>query len=278
MEYQGTLKVSSKILDLSEPQIMGILNLTPDSFYDGGKLKDDASLLRMSERHLMHGAMILDIGGYSTRPGAEDISIEEEKYRVLEPIELIAKEFPQAIISVDTFRSDVAKAAIGNGAHIINDVSGGQLDDQMFNVVASLGCPYVLMHMKGSPQNMTTKTDYDNLLGDVVDYFVSRINQLRALGVNDIIMDPGFGFAKTPEQSYSLLRQLGFLKVLDVPLLVGISRKSMIYKKLGISSQEALNGTTVLNTIALLNGANLLRVHDVKEASEAIKLYKLTYD
>lgn len=278
MNNQATLGTTSQIIDLSTPIVMAIMNLTPDSFHDGGKLSTEKEVLIQAEKHLAQGATILDIGGYSSRPGAEHISEDEEGLRVMQKIAVLKKEFPDALISIDTFRSGIARQAIETGADIVNDISGGQLDPEMFVEIGKLGCPYILMHMRGTPQNMVNMTEYDDVLGELIDYFVLRINQLREFGVTDIIADPGFGFAKTTEQSYYLLKQLGYLKVLGVPLLAGISRKSMIYKKLGISSQEALNGTSILNTIALVNGAKILRVHDVKEAMEAIKLYKLTYD
>ena len=271
------MNVRGKLIDMSSPMVMGIMNLTPDSFYDGGRLKSDSDLLHQAEKHLRDGATFIDVGGYSSRPGADDISEREELSRVIKPVELIVKEFPDAIVSVDTFRSVVASKALEAGAHIINDISGGGLDENMFETVGHYNCPYIMMHMQGNPQNMKDLTKYDDILGELVDYFVLRVNQLRELGVKDIIVDPGFGFSKSIDQNYFLLRNLRYFQQLGLPILAGISRKSMIYKKLGITSQEALNGTTVLNTIALTNGSSILRVHDVKEAIETIKLYKYTY-
>lgn len=264
-------------MDISTPIVMGVLNVTPDSFYDGGKYTQEKAILQQAEGMLSQGASIIDIGGYSSRPKATNISIEEEKKRAVESIKLVSKTFPEAYISVDTFRASVARESVEAGACIINDISGGTLDEKMFDTVAEMGVPYVLMHMRGTPQTMTQHTSYDNLLLDMLDYFQQRVAQLRARGVADIIIDPGFGFAKTPDQSYEVLRQLASFQVLSLPVMAGLSRKSMIYRKLGISPQEALNGTTVLNTIALMNGTKILRVHDVKEAIETIKLYKLTY-
>ena len=256
---------------------MGILNTTPDSFYSGSRHSSLESALAQAEQMLTDGAAILDIGGYSSRPGADEVSEAEEIQRTEEVVRQIARSFPEAIISIDTFRSEVAKVALHVGAHIINDISGGQQDDQMYELVASWQCPYVLMHMRGTPQTMTNQTDYDDLLRDIISYFADRVSQLRLRGVHDIILDPGFGFAKDMDQNYYLLKHLSALNVLDLPILSGISRKSMIHKKLGINSQEALNGTTVLNTISLIEGASILRVHDVKEAVEAVKLYEETY-
>ncbi len=257
---------------------MGVLNVTPDSFYDGGKHTTGQAILQQVEQMLAEGATIIDIGGYSSRPGAEDISTEEEKKRVVESIKLVSKTFPEAYISVDTFRASVAQEAVAAGACIINDISGGTLDERMFDTVAALQVPYVLMHMQGTPQTMVQQTAYENLLLDILDYFQRKVAKLRSLGIADIIIDPGFGFAKKASQSYELLRHLDIFKVLNLPVLVGLSRKSMIYRNLDVTPQEALNGTTVLNTIALMNGAHILRVHDVKEAIESIKLYKLTFN
>jgi dihydropteroate synthase len=271
------LNLKGDLVDISTPIVMGVLNVTPDSFYDGGKYTQEKAILQQAEGMLSEGASIIDIGGYSSRPGAIDISTEEEEKRVVESIKLVSKTFPEAYISVDTFRASVARESIEAGACIINDISGGTLDEKMFDTVAEMGVPYVLMHMRGTPQTMTQHTSYDNLLLDMLNYFQRRVAQLRAGGVADIIIDPGFGFAKTPDQSYEVLRQLASFQVLSLPVMAGLSRKSMIYRKLGITPQEALNGTTVLNTVALMNGATILRVHDVKEAIETIKLYKLTY-
>lgn len=271
------LNLKGHLVDISTPIVMGVLNVTPDSFYDGGKYTRERRILERVEEMLGEGAGIIDIGGYSSRPGATDISTEEEKKRVVESINLVSKTFPEAYISIDTFRASVAREAVNAGACIINDISGGALDEKMFDTVAKMGVPYVLMHMQGTPKTMTQLTSYNNLLLDILDYFQQKVARLRALGVADIIIDPGFGFAKTPDQSYELLRWLASFQVLNLPVMAGLSRKSMIYRKLGIKPEEALNGTTVLNTIALMNGATILRVHDVKEAIETIKLYKLTY-
>jgi dihydropteroate synthase len=269
-----TINCKGTLIDLSTPKVMGILNITPDSFYDGGALKTDAALLSLAEKMVNNGATFLDMGGYSSRPGATDISESEEISRVIPAIELVLRNFPKALISIDTFRSEVAKKAIESGAAIINDVSAGMLDEAMLPTVAQLQVPYVMMHMRGTPQTMQTLTDYENITLDVLRYFSERISAARALGINDLIADPGFGFAKTPEQNFELLSQLELFKNLQIPLLVGLSRKSMIYKTLGITPQEALNGSTALNSIALLKGASILRVHDVKEAVEVVKLYE----
>ena len=257
--------------------MMGILNVTPDSFFAGSRVESKKSLLDKAENMLTAGAAILDVGGYSPRPGAEHISEAEELERVTQAISDIIKSFPEAIISIDTFRATVAEAAVDAGAAMVNDISGGSLDDSMYKTVARLKVPYILMHMKGTPQNMVKQTDYDHLLTDLYAYFSKKVRQLQDLGVADIVLDPGFGFAKTKEQSYEVLRNLGYFKSLKLPLLAGLSRKSMIYKELGTSPEEALNGTSILNTIALMNGASILRVHDIKPAVEAVKLYKATY-
>ncbi|MXV17127.1 dihydropteroate synthase [Hufsiella ginkgonis] len=273
-----TLNAGGTILDLSTPVVMGILNLTPDSFYDGGRNNTAALAIERAGQMLADGAAILDLGAYSSRPGAADISTGEEILRLLPVLRALVKAYPRAIISVDTFRSEVAQAAIGEGAHIINDISGGSLDPQLFETVARLKVPYVLMHMKGTPQNMVQHAHYHDLFDEIFTCFTERLFQLGELGVTDILIDPGFGFAKTPEQSYRLLSMLEQFKAFGHPVLAGLSRKSMIYKKLGVTAAEALNGTTVLNTIALQKGANILRVHDVKEAAEAIKLVSLTFN
>jgi dihydropteroate synthase len=268
-----TINAGGKLIDLSVPKVMGIINITPDSFYAGSRQPDAADALRQAEKMLNEGADFLDIGAYSSRPGADDISVQEETDRLLPVVELIIKSHPEAIISVDTFRSKVAEAAIKTGALIINDISGGQLDDDMFATVARLQAPYILMHMKGTPQNMNKMAQYDDLFIEVLDYFAERCHQLTQLGVHDIIIDPGFGFAKMPEQSYALMNRLQDLNMLELPILVGVSRKTMIYKLLGVTAEEALNGTTALNAIALTKGANILRVHDVREAVEAVKIF-----
>ena len=267
-----TINCKGQLIDLTTPKVMGILNLTPDSFYDGGKYKDVTSALKQVEKMLEEGANFIDIGAYSSRPNAADISESDELQRILPMIELMVKEFPDALISIDTFRSNVAKKCIEAGACIINDISAGKLDNQMLQTVSNLHVPYIMMHMKGTPQTMQKMSSYNNLLKEVLFYFSERIAAARALGIVDLIVDPGFGFAKTIEQNYELLNQLELFKILELPLLAGFSRKSMVYKPLDLSSKEALNGTTVLNTIALQKGASILRVHDVKEAVECVKL------
>ncbi|GAA4827806.1 dihydropteroate synthase [Algivirga pacifica] len=269
-----TICIQGKLVSLEVPKVMGILNVTPDSFYDGGKHAHIDYAFQQAQKMLEEGADILDIGGYSSRPGAEDISVEEEKKRVLPIIKTLSEAFPQALISIDTFRSEVAEAAIQQGAHIVNDISGGQLDQQMLEVVAGLQVPYIMMHMRGTPQTMQQKTQYSDLVGELLDFFHQQADKFLAAGGKDIIIDPGFGFAKTVEQNYQLLHCLGELRILNYPILAGLSRKSMIYKKLDITPAEALNGTTVLNTIAIQNGASLLRVHDVKEAKQVIQLLR----
>lgn len=251
---------------------MGILNVTPDSFHTGNRFGDEAALLERAEKMLSEGADFLDIGGYSTRPGAADISPEEEIRRVVPILEALSKRFPEAVLSIDTFRAAVARHATEAGAAIVNDVSGGLLDDAMFDTVAALGVPYILMHMRGTPQTMAGLNHYSDLIPDILDELHPKIARLRELGVKDIVIDPGFGFAKNAEQNYQLLRQADAFHAFGLPLLIGISRKSMIWKKLGIRPEEALNGTTVLNTIALQKGAHILRVHDVREARETIRL------
>lgn len=268
-----TLNAGGKLIDLSTPKVMGIINLTPDSFYAGSRKQDMNAILSQAEKMLAEGAAFLDLGAYSSRPGATDISIQQETDRLLPAVEAIVKALPEAVLSIDTFRSIVAEAAIKAGAHIINDISGGELDADMFATVSRLQVPYILMHMKGTPQNMNQMANYENVFDEVFDYFTSKYHQLKQLGVKDVIIDPGFGFAKKTEHSYELMRRLQDFNVLQLPLLVGISRKNMIYKILGITADEALNGTTALNAIALTKGADILRVHDVKEAVEAVKIW-----
>ena len=267
-----TLNAGGRLIDLSRPRVMGILNVTPDSFYDGKKFNDEKAILAQVEKILKEGADFIDVGGYSTRPGAEDVLVEEELRRVLPAIDAIVKNFPEAIISIDTFRSEVARKAVEAGAAMINDVSGGEMDEKMFSTVASLRVPYVLMHMRGTPQTMVQDTNYDNLLKDIIDYFHTKIFRLQKIGIKDIIIDPGFGFAKTAEQNFEVLNKLELFQILNKPILVGISRKSMIWKTLKVSAEEALNGTTALNAVALLKSASILRVHDVREAKEVIEL------
>jgi dihydropteroate synthase len=267
-----TLNVAGQLIDLSKPKVMGILNLTPDSFYDRGRNNSLEYALKKTETMLSEGAGLIDIGAYSSRPRAEHISIEEELNRLLPVLTAIVKEFPEAIISIDTFRASIAEAAIEEGAHIINDISAGEMDKRIFETVARLNVPYILMHMKGTPQTMQQNIHYDDVFLEVSEYLLKKVRVLTDMGVKDLIIDPGFGFAKKPEHSYLLLSKLDQFKTLGVPVLAGVSRKSMIYKTLNCSAEEALNGTTVLNTIALLKGANILRVHDVKAAVEAVEL------
>lgn len=267
-----TLNVGGRLIHFDSPKIMGILNITPDSFFDGGELTDEKSVLRKAEKMISDGADFIDVGGYSSRPGASDISQEEELDRVIPTIEAIIKRFPECILSIDTFRSEVAKQAIESGALMVNDISGGALDSEMFALVARHHVPYILMHMKGTPQTMKSMAEYENLISEILDYFHSKIDQLQQLGVADIMIDPGFGFAKTITHNFELLKHLELLKVLNQPMVIGLSRKSMIWKTLNTDPENALNGTTVLNTIALLKGASILRIHDVKEAVEAVKL------
>ena len=275
MLYQHTtLNCKGTLIDLSEPLVMGILNVTPDSFFDGGKYTNADNVLAHVSKMLEDGASIIDVGGMSSRPGAEVIDETEELKRVLPIIELIVAKFPEAIISIDTVNATVAEKSVEAGASIINDISAGSLDEKMFETVAKLGVPYILMHMQGRPETMQTNPTYEDLMTNILDFFIEKIGQLRALKVKDIILDPGFGFGKTVEDNFYLLKNIDAFKILGLPLLVGVSRKSMIYKVLKISAQEALNGTTVLNTLALENGAKILRVHEVKEAMETIQLWK----
>lgn len=268
-----TINCKGKLIDLSTPKVMGILNVTPDSFYDGGSYKDEADILNQTKRMLTDGATIIDIGGYSSRPGAEFVSEEDELKRVLPVIKLILKHFPETLISIDTFRSNVAKQAIKAGAAIVNDISAGRLDENMMKTVGELSVPYIMMHLRGTPKTMQQLTDYDDLLKDILAYFGARIAKAHAAQIKDIIVDPGFGFAKTREQNYKLLNYFELFKLTDKPILAGVSRKSMIYKTLNTTSKEALNGTTALHMVALQKGATLLRVHDVKEAMECITLF-----
>ena len=267
-----TLNCNDTLVDLTTPKVMGIINVTPDSFYAGSKMQTKDAVLGQAEKMLTEGATFLDIGGYSSRPGAEHVSETDELARVLPAIEALINEFPEVYISIDTFRSKVAKKAVEAGAALVNDISAGIMDHAMIPTVAQLQVPYIMMHMKGTPQTMTTQTNYDNLITEVLHYFSERISLARKAGINDLIVDPGFGFSKTRKQSFSLLNNLELFQQLDLPFLVGLSRKSMIYKTLGIKAEEALNGTTALHSIALLKGAAILRVHDVKEAMECIAL------
>ena len=270
---QMNINCRGKLVDLSVPQVMGILNITPDSFYDKSRVNSIEEVVERAGKMLAEGATFLDIGGHSTRPGAMPVSEEEERNRVVPVIEAILTHFPEALISIDTFRSKVAKAAVDAGAVIVNDVAGGLLDDAMFETVAAMqDVPYIVMHSRGTPETMNQLTDYDDLVVDILDDLQQKVAILRSFKQKDIIIDLGFGFAKTVSQNYQLLNQLEAFKVMDLPMLVGVSRKSMIWKKLDIAPSEALNGTTALNTVSVMKGANILRVHDVKEAMEVIKL------
>ncbi|MCB0409495.1 MAG: dihydropteroate synthase [Flavobacteriales bacterium] len=271
---KNTINCKGKLLNLDELHVMGILNLTPDSFFDGASHTNEKLVLEKVQKMLDDGATFIDVGGYSSRPGAADVSEAEELSRVLPVVELLLREFPEILISIDTFRSQVAAKCIEAGAAMINDISAGELDAQMFKTVKALQVPYVMMHMQGTPQNMQQNPVYENVTLEVLQYFVNKINQLNQLGVNDIIIDPGFGFGKTVEHNYELLNHLEDLRITELPVLVGFSRKSMINKVLHTTPKEALNGTSVLNTLALSKGANILRVHDVLEAKQAIELYK----
>jgi len=267
-----TINCKGALIDLSIPKVMGIINVTPDSFYDGGKTLALLDIISQAEQMINEGATFLDVGGYSSRPGADEVSETEELRRVLPAIEALGREFPDVLISVDTFRSAVAKAAIEHGAALINDISGGKFDVAMIPTAVTLAVPYIAMHIRGTPKTMSTQTNYDNVARDVLFYFSERIAEARTAGINDIIVDPGFGFAKTRQQSFELLNNLELFQGLNVPLLVGISRKSMINKTLQTSPEGSLNGTTTLHSIALLKGASILRVHDVKEAVECVTL------
>ena len=267
-----TINCTGKLVDLSTPKIMGILNVTPDSFYDGGVHNSEKKILDHVEKMLNDGAIFIDIGAYSSRPNGINIDEDEELNRVVPALELVNKKFPEAIISIDTFRSKVAETCLNSGASIINDISAGEMDKKMMKIVGKYNVPYVMMHMKGNPQNMIRKTNYDDMLKEIIKYFSKKINQAVSYKINDMIIDPGFGFAKDLKQNYDLLSNIDLLKILDKPIMVGISRKSMIYQSLKTSAKESLNGTTVLNTVSLIKGASILRVHDVKEANECIKL------
>jgi dihydropteroate synthase len=262
------------LLNLDEPAIMGILNVTPDSFFDGGKFLNDETIIKKVNSMEYEGATIIDIGGYSTRPNADNVSEEEELQRVIPIIKLVKHNFPTLLISIDTFRSEVAKQAFAAGANIVNDISGGTMDENMFKTIAELKVPYILMHIKGTPQNMQKNPTYNNVVEEVKQYFSDKIKELNSLGFENIILDLGFGFGKTIKHNYQLLNNLEQFKSFNLPILTGISRKSMIYKILDTSADEALNGTSVLNTIALMKGSNILRVHDVKEAKEVTLLIK----
>jgi len=267
------INAGGRLIDLSIPKVMGIINITPDSFYSGSRYGTEKEIIDAASRMIEDGADFIDVGGYSSRPGAIDISSEEESNRVLKAIKLITREFSDAIVSVDTFRSDIAReAVVGCGALMINDISGGEADKMMFQVIAKLNVPYILMHMVGNPRTMQHNPVYDDVVADILKWFGERIFRLSSAGVKDIIIDPGFGFGKTIDNNFELLRRLGDFSIAGLPLLVGLSRKSMVWKTLGINAGEALNGTSALNAIALINGADILRVHDVREAVQVVKL------
>ncbi|MCZ8196009.1 MAG: dihydropteroate synthase [Flavobacterium sp.] len=268
-----TINCKGQLIDFATPKVMGILNVTPNSFYDGGKFVDGKAVLNQVEKMLNEGATFIDIGGYSSKPNAEFVSEEEELQRVIPIITSIIQKFPETLISIDTFRSKVAKESIENGAAIINDISAGNLDENMMKTVAELQVPYIMMHMKGTPKTMQSLTQYENIVKEMIFYFSEKVAKARSLGINDLILDPGFGFAKTLEQNFEVLNKLELFQMLELPILAGISRKSMIYKTLETDAQNSLNGTTSLNTISLMKGAKILRVHDVKEAVECVKLY-----
>lgn len=267
------ININGRLMDLSTPCVMGILNVTPDSFYSGSRMQTEKEITCRAEQILKDGAGIIDIGAYSSRPDAADVSAREEMERLRFGLTVLRKTCPDAVVSVDTFRADVARMCVEeHGVAIINDIAAGEMDTGMFRTVAELNVPYIMMHMQGTPQNMQQHPHYDNLLKEVFQYFARKVQQLRDLGVKDIILDPGFGFGKTLEHNYELLAHLEEFRIFELPLLVGVSRKSMIYRLLGNTPQEALNGTTVIDTICLLKGADIIRVHDVKEAVETVKI------
>ncbi|WP_055097978.1 dihydropteroate synthase [Flavobacterium aquidurense] len=268
------MNCKGQLIDLSIPKVMGILNVTPNSFFDGGKYKNESEIISQVDKMLSEGAAFIDIGAYSSKPSAEFVSEQEEIVRIVPAIELILKHFPKALLSIDTFRAEVAKASIESGAAIINDIAAGELDDKMFDVIAHYNVPYIMMHMRGNPQTMQSLTQYEDIVKEMLFYFSEKVNKARSLGINDLILDPGFGFAKTTDQNYEVMQKMELFNLLELPVLAGISRKSMIYKTLNITPQEALNATTFLNTIALTKGAKILRVHDVKEAVECVTLFQ----
>ena len=274
------MKINCKgnIIDLNTPKVMGILNITPDSFFDGGKYKSDEDIIKQTRKMLKHGATFIDIGAYSSRPNAKHISNSEELNRILPVVKLLVKQIPDILISVDTFRSNVAKKCLEAGACMINDISGGDYDKNMYNIISKYQVPYILMHMKGTPKTMQSNPKYDDVTKDIYTYFIEKINQLQKLNIKDVILDVGFGFGKTVNHNYTILKNLNKFSNLNRPILAGMSRKSMLYKVLDSKPSKMKNATSVVNTIALLNGANILRVHDVKEAIECIKLVKKTYN
>ena len=269
-----TINIKGKLLDLSTPKVMGILNVTPDSFYENSRVSIEEDIVKQVQQMVTDGMDIVDVGGYSSRPGAKEVSLDDELRRVVPVVKIINENFPLLPISIDTFRSNVAEEAVNVGAGIINDISAGEMDERMFNLVAELQVPYIAMHMKGTPQTMQKNPVYDDLMQEILLYFSEKVNKLRQLNVNDIILDPGFGFGKTLEHNYEILNKFELFQNLDLPILTGVSRKSMINKVLGTTPDNALNGTTVLNTIALTRGTNILRVHDVKEAKQAVMLFQ----
>ena len=268
------INCKGQLIDLSIPKVMGILNVTPNSFFDGGKYKNEEEIILQVNKMLSEGATFIDIGAYSSKPSAEFVTEAEEIERIVPVIELILKHFPDALLSIDTFRAEVAKASIESGAAIINDIAAGELDDKMFDVIAEYNVPYIMMHMRGNPKTMQTLTEYDDIIKEILFYFSEKVKKARSFGINDLILDPGFGFAKTTDQNYEVLQKMELFNLLELPVLAGVSRKSMIYKTLNNTAQEALNGTTILNTIALTKGAKILRVHDVKEAMECVTLFE----
>ena len=267
------INCKGQLIDLSTPKVMGILNVTPNSFFDGGKYSNEDDIISRVDKMLAEGATFIDIGAYSSKPSAEFVSEKEEIERIVPAIELILKHFPETLLSIDTFRAEVAKASIESGAAIINDIAAGELDDKMFDVIADYNVPYIMMHMRGNPQTMQSLTKYEDIVKEMLFYFSEKVHKARSLGINDLILDPGFGFAKTTDQNYEVLQKMELFNLLELPVLAGVSRKSMIYKTLNNTPQEALNGTTFLNTIALTKGAKILRVHDVKEAMECVTLF-----
>ena len=268
-----SLNCKGQLIDLSTPKVMGILNITPDSFYDGGQFKDSKSILVQTEKLISEGATFVDVGAYSSRPGANFVSENEELHRIIPVVELILKHFPKTLISIDSFRANVIRECVNAGAVISNDISAGHLDDQIMKTIGELGIPYIMMHMRGTPKTMQNLTDYDHLITEIFSYFSERVQLAKQHKIMDVVIDPGFGFAKTLSQNYELLGKLEFFQNLNCPILCGVSRKSMIYKTLNCLPKEAQNGTTALNMVALMNGTNILRVHDVKEALECVKLF-----
>ena len=268
-----TINCKGMLVDLTTPKVMGILNVTPNSFYDGGKYKNETEILSQVEKMLNEGADFIDIGAYSSKPNADFVLEEEEIARIIPVVGLVLKHFPETLLSIDTFRSEVAKVSIENGAAIINDISAGNLDVKMFEIIAKYNVPYIMMHMRGNPKTMQSLTNYNDIVKEILFYFSERVSMARSFGINDLIIDPGFGFAKTLEQNYEVFQKMELFKILELPLLAGVSRKSMIYKMLDIGVEDALNGTTVLNTLALTKGAKILRVHDVKAATECVTLF-----